>query len=482
MSLQRPPVSSADLDLPQFFSQGPRVLRRSWVVATTLGETVGFAFPALVAALAWDLPPLLGVPLIVLAGVLEGLVLGAAQSVVLRREFLGFSRAAWTAVTAGGAGAAWLLAMTAVTSAPAWSEWSPWLTAPLGIVLGSALLASIGFAQWTVLRHHVARSRTWVPVNAAAWAVGIGAFMIISTPLWHEGQSAAWVVAIGLLGGVAMAVTVALVTGLWLARLVARQRSRSSTSSTPAGVPGRDWAALGEPTDGFGVFDPALLEDLPAPVQRWMRHVVAPGAALLTGVEVEWCGHLRLGRSWRRFCSRQRATLDGGFVWAARTRVAGLPVTGFDRFTGAEGEMRWRLLRHLGLVAESGEEVARSSAGRHAAELMAAVPTVALDSSVDWEPVDENHAVAHLVVGGEEQAVTVTIDPLGRLREVEMDRWGTPPGSPYGRHRFGAVLSEERRFDGYLVPTEVVAGWHIGTRRWDEGTFLRYRLVRCSFH
>jgi hypothetical protein len=44
------------------------------------------------------------------------------------------------------------------------------------------------------------------------------------------------------------------------------------------------------------------------------------------------------------------------------------------------------------------------------------------------------------------------------------------------------VLTEERRFDGYLLPTEVVAGWHIGTSRWDEGVFLRSRIVRCSFH
>ena len=111
-----------------------------------------------------------------------------------------------------------------------------------------------------------------------------------------------------------------------------------------------------------------------------------------------------------------------------------------------------------------------------------AVPAVALDPSVTWEPLDGQRATAHLVVGGEDQAVTVTVDLLGRLRQVEMDRWGAPPGTSYGRHRFGAILGEERRFDGYLVPTEVVAGWHIGTERWDEGTFLRFRVVRCSFH
>lgn len=482
MSVQRPPVTRSDLDLHRLFSQGPRTLRRRWVLATALGETLGFLFPAAMAAVAWDLHPALSLPLMVLAGLFEGLALGTAQSLVLGREFLGFSRQAWAGATAMGAAVAWLLAMTAVTSSSGWSDWPVLLTIPLGVVGTLALLASIGLAQWTVLRHHVARSRTWMPVNAVAWALGLGVMSAVTTPLWHEGQSTGLVVAIGVLGGVAMALTVAVVTGWWLSRLVAPRRGPASGTRPPVGVPERDWAVLAEPTDGFRVFDPALLEGLPEPVQRWMRHVVTPGAALLTGVEVEWSGHLRLGRSWRKFCSRQRATSAGGFVWAARTRAAGLPVTGFDRCTRGEGEMRWRMLGRLRLVSRADQEVTASAASRHAAELFAQVPATALDPDVTWEPVDQQRATAHLRVAGADQAVTVTIDPLGRLREIEMERWGTPPGASHGRHRFGALLGEERRFDSYLVPTEVVAGWHIGTDRWNEGTFLRYRVVRCSFH
>jgi len=479
MSVQRP-VVRPDADLHQYFSQGPRALRRSWLVATTLGESAGFLVPSVVAALVWGRHPGLTLVVMVAAGVGEGLLLGAAQSIVLGREFLGFSRIAWTAATAAGAAAAWFLAMLAVTTSPAWTHWPPAVTVPLGLLLGFSVLVSIGLAQWTVLRRHVARSRTWVPVNAAAWLLGLGVLLGITTPLWHEGQSTALVVAIGALGGLAMALTVAAVTGWWLVRLVSPRATEARPS--PPGVPERDWVALTEPTDEFRVFDPVLLEPLPEPVQRWMRHVLAPGAALLTGVEAEWTGHLRLGRTWRTFYSRGRSTLTGGFVWSARTRVAGLPVTGFDRYTRDEGEMRWRVLGRLRLIGASGDEVTRSAAGRHAAELLAAVPAVALDPAVTWEPVDHLRATAHVVVGGEVHRVEVTVDPAGRLRALEMARWGTPPGAAFGSHRFGVLLGEERRFDGYLVPTEVVGGWHIGTGRWDEGIFMRYRVVRCSFH
>jgi hypothetical protein len=481
MSVQRHAPAPPELDLPLSFGRGPRALRRSWVVATTLGEALGFMVPALAATVAFDLYPAFTFVLMLGAGVVEGIVLGTAQAFVLRREFLGFSRGAWIGVTALGAGIAWFIGMLPSTFYLTWSDWPLGVTIPLAVVLGGALLASIGLAQWTVLRRHVARSRTWAPVNALAWAAGLGLLVGITTPLWREGQSTVLVVGIGVLGGLAMALTVAAVTGWWLARLVRPFPARASRPR-PVGVPEADWVALGASTDEFRVFDPVLVADLPEPVQRWLVHTVAPGAALLTGVDAEWTGHLHLGRSWRLFYARHRATKDGGFIWAARTRQAGLPVTGFDRFTRDEGEMRWRLLRRVRLASAAGEEVTRSVAGRHAAEVFAFVPPVALDPSIRWEEVDHLRATAHLMVGGEEQTVTLGFDPIGRLRQVETDRWGTPPGEEFGLHRFGALLGEERRFDGYLVPTEVVVGWHIGTDRWDEGVFLRFRVVRCSFH
>jgi len=53
------------------------------------------------------------------------------------------------------------------------------------------------------------------------------------------------------------------------------------------------------------------------------------------------------------------ATMDspsppGGYLWAARTRLAGLPVTGYDRLGSGAGEMRWRLLRLIPVLNESG--------------------------------------------------------------------------------------------------------------------------------
>lgn len=482
MALHRPVPSAQDLHRAYSLSHQPHAVRRSWILATTVGEVVGFLTPAFVGSIAYDWHAELFLAVMVAAGLVEGAVLGAAQSVVLAKEFLGFSRTAWTAVTALGAGAAWFLGMLPSTTYPLWRDW-PWaVLVPLGLFMGLALVSSIGFAQWTVLRRHVARSRTWVPVNTVAWLVGLGLLFAVAMPLWQEGQSTPVVIAIGALGALVMALTVAVLTGFWLARLMHPRGGTSGLRSVPLGVPASTWESLSRPTDRFEVFDPSMLEGLPEPVQRWLQHVATPGAPLLTGFDVEGSGHIRLRGTWRPLVVRHRATMDGGFVWAARTRLAGMAATGFDRFTDDQGEMRWWVLRRVRMISDAGDQVTRSATGRHAAELLSIAPAVALHPSVRWEPVDHQRAVAHLVVGDRPQAVTVRVDPLGRLRQVELDRWGAPPGFAFDRYRFGALLSEERPFGGYLVPTEVVGGWHIGTGRWDEGVFLRYRLVRCSFH
>ncbi len=98
----------------------------------------------------------------------------------------------------------------------------------IGGVLGVVLLATIGGAQWWVLRRVRPRSGFWVPATGASWAVGLGVFAAVTTPLWRPGQPTALVVAIGLLGGLLMAATVAALTGFALLRLVRPVAARTA--------------------------------------------------------------------------------------------------------------------------------------------------------------------------------------------------------------------------------------------------------------
>jgi hypothetical protein len=193
-----------------------------WVSRTTLGEAAGFLFPVLVVLSgADDLSTGPRLALLLLAGAGEGAVLGWAQSSVLVSVLPELSRRDWIVRTALAAVVAWAIGMGP-------SSWAAGLVAlptaailVLAVPAGAVLLCSIGVAQWTVLRRHVAGATWWIVWMAAAWIVALGVFAVATTPLWQPGQGAATVGLIGVLGGVLMAVAMAVVTGAGLRRLLA---------------------------------------------------------------------------------------------------------------------------------------------------------------------------------------------------------------------------------------------------------------------
>src|SRR3546814_18107106 len=89
-------------------------------------------------------------------------------------------------------------------------------------------------SQWFELRRHVPRAGWWIAASALAWAVGLTALGVVAFPLWQPGQGTALVVAIGLLGGLAMAASMSLTTGLALLRLLRGPRTRPTDHPHPA--------------------------------------------------------------------------------------------------------------------------------------------------------------------------------------------------------------------------------------------------------
>lgn len=169
----------------------PSHLYARWVTANGLSEGLGLGTTF---AVGFSLVPHLGqtpgagswvavAVLAVLMGMLlEGVVVGAAQSWALRPRLPFLPPWKWIMATALGAGVAWALGMVpstvmavaagpqgAPSPAPPAALFQYGAAALMGLVLGPIL----GLAQWMVLRHHVERAASWLWANAVAWAVGM---------------------------------------------------------------------------------------------------------------------------------------------------------------------------------------------------------------------------------------------------------------------------------------------------------------------
>lgn len=220
-----------------------------------------------------------------------------------------------------------------------------------------------------------------------------------------------------------------------------------------------------------GAFGDAELQGLPAPVARYFRASVAPGAPLTRAAVLRMRGRLRLGSRWLPFRGREVLAPQAGLVWSAR--VAGV-MAGSDRAAPGLGSMDWKLLGLLRVAQADGDDVARSAAGRVAGEATW-VPTALLPRyGVRWEAPSDHDLVATLVLGAVATAIQLRIDDRGLPRWVRFDRWGDPDGTGDWRLRpFGFEVGTMRRFGPFTVPAEGTAGWYPGGDGWEEGAFFR---------
>jgi hypothetical protein len=144
----------------------------------------------------------------------------------------------------------------------------------------------------------------------------------------------------------------------------------------------REWLRLAVTTAEPPRFEPLMIAALPAPARRWLTRAIAPGIPLWPTVQLFMRGQIRLGQ-WRPFTARQVLAPPAGYIWAATARLAGLPVTGYDRLSSGTGEMRWRLLRLIPVMIAAGPDITRSARGRLAGEI-ALIPTAFRQAT--WAP------------------------------------------------------------------------------------------------
>jgi hypothetical protein len=225
-------------------------------------------------------------------------------------------------------------------------------------------------------------------------------------------------------------------------------------------------------------FDPAMTTGLPEAARRWLSHAIAPGTPLWKRAELTMHGQIKLGR-WRPFTARQVLAPPDGYLWAATARVAGLPVTGYDRLGSGTGEMRWRLLRLIPVLTAEGPDITRSAYGRLAGEI-ALIPTAFRHAA--WSGSEHpNTAVATWQFGDDTESAELQVRRSGRLAEIRVNRWGNPGGAPFGRYPFGVRVEAESTFGGITIPSVVRAGWWWGTERQQEGEFFRAEITGAVF-
>lgn len=283
---------------------------------------------------------------------------------------------------------------------------------------------------------------------------------------------------------------------LWLAALLL-VAALAAAAITLLGARGdRRWLAhsaaltakLGAEPGPAGVthFDPAELNSLPAPVQRYLRAALTAGQPLVSGVRMTQSGVVNLstngGRSQPFTAEQHVSTRAPGFLWNARVGLAaGLSVRVHDGYLAGVGLLHAVLLGFLNMARQQGGgELARSELMRFLAEAPW-YPTALLPSQgVQWAAVDASHADATLADGAVSVTLRFTFGATGMVEAVRSEARGRQVGRALELTRWEGRWKDWAVRDGMRVPLAGEAAWLLldGRRTYRSCRMgkLRYRF------
>jgi hypothetical protein len=199
-----------------------------WVALCAAAEAIGMTAAATAARTAQAVAGedasrravLVGLAIVVLGGVVEGIAVGGLQAWGLTRLWPRLSARRWLLVTTTVAGLGWAAASAPAALSGGGDGSSPPVLLVLAgaLALGAAMGAVLGTAQATVLRGVVRHPRRWIAGSCAAWAPTM-AVIFLGAGLPRTDTPALAVAALGTLTGLLAGAVLGLVSGVFLPAL-----------------------------------------------------------------------------------------------------------------------------------------------------------------------------------------------------------------------------------------------------------------------
>ncbi|MBX9851735.1 MAG: hypothetical protein K2X86_08255 [Cytophagaceae bacterium] len=161
-----------------------------------------------------------------IAGAIEGFLLGSFQWKVLKEKIPILPWREWTGYTVLVATMGWFLGMMPSllfydNSTPDSNidHSNPIIFALLSVLIGLGIGSVFGCFQWFSLRKYIPKAHRWIADNGVGWAFGIG-WIYLASSLPDINTPLVTMVYLGMAGGILAGISVGLVTGIFLKKVL----------------------------------------------------------------------------------------------------------------------------------------------------------------------------------------------------------------------------------------------------------------------
>ncbi len=207
------------------------------------------------------------------------------------------------------------------------------------------------------------------------------------------------------------------------------------------------------------------LVPLPDPVQRYLRYAGVVGKPQVRCVRVKQSGFLRTAptQGWMPIQAVQYTTLAGPLsrTWYAEAKKGPLTLMrGHDRYDNGTGHMLIKLFSLFSVADVRGPEMDISALIIFFND-MVMWPTAFLDKALTWEAIDSTSARATLRLFNRQASAILTFNERAELIDFVTEERYRSVGKEHLRTRWSTPLRNYREVNGFRIPTEGDAIWHL---------------------
>lgn len=224
------------------------------------------------------------------------------------------------------------------------------------------------------------------------------------------------------------------------------------------------------------------LNNLPEPVQKWLRNSGALGKPFINYGKVTQIAEMQMKpeqEHWLPATAIQYTTINNpAFIWSVEVKMNSLlNFQGRDKYDDGKGEMLIKMNSLFNIVNERGEKLDEGTLQRYLGE-MVWFPSLALSPYITWELIDENSAKATMTYKGTSGSGTFYFNSNGDVTKFSALRY---KGNHIDAKRYEWAVNtlDYKIFEGIKVPAKITSTWKLDNKDW---TWLKMEVTDIKYY
>jgi len=222
------------------------------------------------------------------------------------------------------------------------------------------------------------------------------------------------------------------------------------------------------------------IQDLPQPVQRFLKYSGVIGTPRITQAIIEQTGFFKTApdKPWTPFTATQVYNIpEASFEWKVRMKMAPLMIVkGTDALKDGCGSMKIKLFGFIPLVNARGPEFDQGAMTRYLGETIW-FPQAFLDDHIRWEAIDSVSAKAIFTIAEKSVEGIFHFDVLGPVTSFTCDRYASE-GKELVLTPWRCPVDEYKAFNGIQIAAKARAIWD---RPESEYTYIKLEITRVDY-